>query len=331
MNTADTLPFVSVIIPVKNAENFILQCLKSLDNLNYRKDKYEVIISDSNSIDKTRELAASFRAKVVIAQGESVCAARNSGLAIAKGELIAFSDADCVMDKDWLFNAVKYFKDEAIGCVGGPSLIPGDETSFGKACGFIFSQWIFTGGSTYGMSFNKVRKVRHNPGCNAIYRRTVLDKVFPIDECFIEGEDVIMNKKIRDLGYSLLYTPDTKLWHYRSSTPKRFWRQNFRYAIGRVILGRAHKELINPLHIIAGFSIPLLAGIGISLGVIKLTSLPLLLSGLGFLFFFFLLGLVKTGSLKVALSVPYAIVLLATAWSLGFMREFFFPTHRKQK
>ena len=148
MDIEASLPFVSVIIPVKNAEKFLPACLKSLASLNYPKDKYEVIVSDSDSTDNTRDIALSMGMKVTRAAGPSVCAGRNSGFKQARGEIIAFSDADCIMDKDWLMNAVKYFKDSKVACVGGPSLIPEDETAFGKACGFIFSyqyhgyQWV---------------------------------------------------------------------------------------------------------------------------------------------------------------------------------------------
>lgn len=330
MESLDNKPFVSVVIPVKNAEVFLPKCLESLKNLNYPKDKYEVIISDSNSIDRTKEVAVSFGARVVNARGPSVCSARNSGFASAKGEIIAFSDADCVMDKDWILNAVKYFKDETVCCVGGPSLIPEDETPFGKACGFIFSHRLFTGGSTYGLHFNQVREVVHNPGCNAIYRRSALEKVMPVDERFIEGEDVVMNKALKDLSYRFLYTPDTRVWHYRSSTAKRFWRQNFRYAIGRVLMWRESKKLINPLHLAAGFSIPIAAALIILSGLLNISVLvAVLFLSIAFLGFFSILGWLKTKSIKVALRVPSAIAFLIIPWSLGFMKEFFLPLRRK--
>ncbi|MBU1125914.1 MAG: glycosyltransferase [Candidatus Omnitrophica bacterium] len=321
------LPFISVVIPVKNAERYINQCLQSLKKLDYPADKYEIIISDSSSNDTTRQIAASLGACVIDAGGESVCAGRNSGLKEAKGELIAFSDADCVMDREWLKNSVKYFEDEKVCCVGGPSLIPEDETVFGKACGFIFSFSLFTGGSPYGRYFDRVRQVSHNAGCNAIYRRSALEKVFPIEESFTDGEDVITNKRLKDLGYRFLFTPDTKLWHYRSSYSKRFWRQNYRYGIGRVLIGRAYKELLNPMHIISGFSIPLIvlvlavaawAGLNFLSGVVSAAILVLA--------FFFLLAWIRTQSFAVALRVPMAIIYLLIPWSLGFMKETFFPS-----
>lgn len=329
MSGQNNFPFISVVIPVKNAAKFLPKCLNSLNNLNYPKDKYEVIISDSDSTDKTREIAVSMGAKVVDAGGPSVCAGRNSGFKAAKGEIIAFSDADCVMDKDWLSSAVKYFQDKKVACVGGVSLVPDDETVFGKACAFIFSYGLFTGGSTYGRHFTSVREVTHNPGCNAIYRRSALEKVMPVDERFTDGEDVIMNRRLKKLGYTFLFTPDTKLWHYRSSTAKRFWKQKIRYGMGRVMIGRAHPELLNPMHIIVGFGIPLIALILIVLAILDVVFLAgFLVLGKIFLLFFSFLAWLKTRSAKVASCVPLAIIILMFGWSVGFIREIFWPRGR---
>ncbi|MFH1269738.1 MAG: glycosyltransferase [Candidatus Omnitrophota bacterium] len=321
---------MSVIIPVKNAERFLDKCLKSLLELDYPKDKYEVIISDSDSTDRTREIAASRGVRVILADGPSVCSARNSGFNKSKGEVIAFSDADCVMDSKWLSNAVKYFKDEKLACVGGPSLLPEDETAFGKACGFIFSFPLFTGGSPYGLNFKEVREVKHNPGCNAIYRRSVLEKVMPVDEYFFEGEDVVMNKKISELGYGFLFTPDTKVWHYRSSSPRRFFRQNFRYSIGRVLMWRKSHGLINPLHIIAGFGLPIIFAVLVLswLAGIKI-FITVALLGAVFLALFSFLAWMRTNSFKVALNAPLAVILLLVPWSLGFMKELFLPSRKE--
>ena len=326
----DNPPFISVIIPVKNAEHYLPQCLTSLNNLNYPKDKYEVIVSDSASTDRTKEIAISMGAKLIEASGPSVCAGRNSGFKVARGAIIAFSDADCVMDKNWLFNAVKYFDDQKVVCVGGPSLIPEDETPFGKACGFIFSYSLFTGGSTYGRHFDEVREVKHNPGCNTIYRRSVLAKVMPVDERFTDGEDVIMNKQLQDLHCTFLFTPDTKLWHYRSSSPGRFWRQKIRYGMGRVMISRACPELLNAMHIIVGFSIPLLVCIfAITAYFGAVFFLATLGACLVFLLFFFFLAWAKTGSLAVASNVPLAIIILMFGWSVGFMQELISPSYKK--
>ena len=80
------LPFVSIIIPVKNEELLIENCLRSLDELNYPKDKYEVIISDGLSTDNTVKIAKNYGAIIVINEKQTVAPARNIGFRYARGE-----------------------------------------------------------------------------------------------------------------------------------------------------------------------------------------------------------------------------------------------------
>ena len=324
-------PFVSIIIPVRNVGKIIGQCLEGLNNLNYPKDKYEIIISDSESTDDTRAIVKKYGAIFVSTPKRSVCAGRNEGFRAAKGEIIAFSDADCVMDKNWIINCLKYFENPAIGAVGGPNITPADDTAFAKAVGFVFDQAIFSAGSIHGRILNKTKEVKSIPGCNVIYKREAMDKVMPMDESLLEAEDYVTNQKIRGLGYKLLYTPDTIVWHYRRPNPKRFFKQIYRYAIGRLLIGKKDIKMINFRHILVGLGLPALAGGSIFLSIADYRLLVYSsLSAALFLLVYSFLAWSKTKSLKAALWVPPTIIILFSAWSLGFLRELLFPIKERK-
>jgi len=319
-------PFVSIVIPVRNVAGIIGQCLASLNNLNYPKDRYEVIIADSESTDQTPTLVRQAGAIYLSTAKRSVCAGRNEGFKIARGEIIAFSDADCVMDKDWIKNSLKYFKDPTVGGVGGPNLTPEDETDFGQAVGFVIDRAIFSAGSIYGRVLPRVKEVVSIPGCNMIFKREALQKVMPLDETIYGGEDFATNQQVRALGYRLLYTPDTFVWHYRRPTPKRFFKQMFRYGVSRLIIGKKNRHWINFVHIAAGLGIPLLVVVSVALILIKpLWFLFLVALGLLFLAFYFFLAWLKLRSAKAAVLAPYVIIILFLSWSLGFMKELIDP------
>jgi len=319
-------PFISVVIPARNTEDIIENCLKSLREVDYPKDRMEVIIADGLSTDRTGEIAGSYGAKVIANPGLRVVSGRNRGFEAAQGELIAFSDADCVMDKDWIKNSIKYFKDPTIAGVGGPNITPPDETSFGKAVGFIFNQAIFSAGSIHGRLLKKIKEVKSIPGCNVIYRKNVLDKVMPMDKSLVEAEDYVMNQKIRQLGYRLVYTPDTIVWHYRRPSPKKFLKQMYRYAIGRLLIGKKDRKNINLVHIMAGLSLPIFFFVSALLVYINPMWFIVFIAAVALcLIIYFFMALVKLKSLKAAISVPLVIVILFSAWSTGFLRELFFP------
>jgi cellulose synthase/poly-beta-1,6-N-acetylglucosamine synthase-like glycosyltransferase len=318
------LPFISIIIPAKNEERLIHSCITSLKQLDYPHENYEIIIVDGLSADRTADVARALGARVISNARQTVSPGRNIGFENAKGDLIAFTDADCIVDKYWLSNCVKYFeKDSQVACVGGPNLTPADESNFGKAVGFVFDQPVFAAGSIHARELKEVKEVSSIPGCNAIYRQSVLARVMPLDESMLTADDTLLNREILDLGYKLLYTPDVRVYHYRRPTPGRLWNQFYRYAIGRLQVGKKDKRLLNPMHILTGFSLPLFF-LGFILLIWSKSFLLLsfmILVALTFLLYFAIRGMIKWNSLVVGLQIPIVIILIMTAWSCGFIRE----------
>ena len=123
-------PLISVIIPVKNQAALLSLCLDSLRQLDYPKEKIEIIVVDGLSTDDTRDVAQRYKTKLVTNEKQVVVSGRNRGFEESKGELIAFTDADCIFDPAWLKNSIKYFDKDKVGGVGGLSLQPQDSNSF---------------------------------------------------------------------------------------------------------------------------------------------------------------------------------------------------------
>ena len=316
---------VSIIIPVRNEASLLKTCLESISNLVYPRDKIEVIIADGMSTDNTAEVAKEFGAKVVLNEKITVSPGRNVAFKYASGDIIAFTDADCIVDKDWISNSLKYFKDDKIACVGGPNLTPLDEGDFGKAVGFVFNQSLFAAGSIHARELHEIKEVRSIPGCNAIYKKDALEKVMPIDETLLTCDDTELNQRLIDKGYKLLYTPDVFVWHYRRPNPKRLFRQMYRYAVGRLQVGKIDRRMINPMHIMVGIALPVI----LAILIFSPKLFMLLLAGyllLGFIFS--IKALQKTGSIQVSLLVPMVLSIILVAWSTGFMRELIFPMER---
>ena len=153
----------------------------------------------------------------------------------------------------------------------------------------------------------------------------------PIDETVIGGEDVIMNDKIMDLGYKLLYVPDVLVYHYRRPNIKSWWKSMYRYGMGRVILPRHRKGEVSLLHIIAGWSVPIFI---VVVSIMVATNPIWLLYLLAFLLLVCLglywLAYLSTKSNEVGLYMPIVMVIFIVAWSCGYMHELLFPTEVKK-
>ena len=124
MEITTPLPHVDIIIPVYNAQETISDCLNSLARQDYPNEKFTVIVCDDGSTDASADLIAPFPVVVLTQDNAGPGAARNAALKSAKGEIVLFLDADCVVDKDWIRSHVAAHKNpehqgRKVGCIGG--------------------------------------------------------------------------------------------------------------------------------------------------------------------------------------------------------------------
>lgn len=110
---------ISIVIPALNEEKYLPKLLDCIKNQTYKK--YEVIVADADSKDKTRQIAKKYGCK--IAKGDMPAVGRNNGAKMAKGNILLFFDADVQIDKNFLKNAFNEFKNrnlDAAGCYISP-------------------------------------------------------------------------------------------------------------------------------------------------------------------------------------------------------------------
>lgn len=121
------IPKVSIIIPAHNEEKVIKTKLENLCSLNYPKSKYEIIIASDNSTDNTNNIVSSFINKLrdidmrlyKVNERKGKTNAQNEAVKISRGEIIIFSDANSILDKEALRELVSYFNNKDISYVAG--------------------------------------------------------------------------------------------------------------------------------------------------------------------------------------------------------------------
>ena len=225
-------PLVSIIIPVLNEEKNIRDCLISLKKQSY--PNIELIVVDNGSVDATLQIAAECGAHKIIHQNHpGITYAKNSGIREASGELIATTDADCEADSLWIETLVTSFTGPSIASCGGANLVPPNSTDFEKCVDNLLNSLGGISGSKYISHKQLLSETNHNPGCNVMYRRLVLQELGGFNERLLTVEDEELDFRILKKGYKILYNPGAKVYHKRRSDGKKFFKQMYRYAIGR--------------------------------------------------------------------------------------------------
>ena len=111
---------VSVVVPTFHEEAGIEAFLRQFDRQTLPRSEFEVIVVDGGSEDRTREIASVLADRVIIQTSEGVGGARNDGVAIARAEIVATTDADCRLPDSWLERILRHFEDPSVVAVVGP-------------------------------------------------------------------------------------------------------------------------------------------------------------------------------------------------------------------
>lgn len=229
-------PFVSIIIPAKNAHRTLKKCLDSLLGLTY--PAYEIIVINDGSTDNTEEILFSYQTiKKLSTCGVGPSVARNMGIKESRGEFIAFTDADCLVDSLWLEQLLQGFTDKKIAAVGGIQKSPSDDSPFGK---IVYAFLAAAGPITdYMHPVTAIRSVAHNPSCNVMYRKSALEEMEGFLPCLWPGEDTELDYRLKKSGYLLKATPHAIVFHYRQSALWGYAKMVFRYGAAQgYLVGR---------------------------------------------------------------------------------------------
>lgn len=228
---------VSVIIPAYNAEETIEKCLKALVFQDFPKNKYEIIVVDDGSRDRTKEMVKRFRkVKLIEQKHKGPAAARNLGVRHSSGEIILFTDADCVPPRDWIRNMIKPFEDESVVGVSGTYKTLNKKSLIARFAGYEIAD--------RHKRMEKMERIDFVGTFSAGYRKNIFLKFrgfytgFPTSS----GEDPELSFRIAKRGYKIVFNPKAFVYHNHPDTLLKYLKQKFWRGYWRVLLYRKHKD-----------------------------------------------------------------------------------------
>lgn len=220
---------VDVVIPARNEARYIAQCLAALQQQDYPAGLVKVYVVDNGSHDETQAIARSFCVEVLAGCKGTVSALRNKAVKSGSGELIAFLDAHCVPDPDWLKVLTRCFDQPQVGgctarlnyCFTDPQV-----RSVMEKTGFCSPE------KSRRNMFGNTNPYPWIASGNAIYRRQAVEEAGYFNEQLASAEDIDLAWRVVLLGYQLVYADGPGVAHYDTQHLMGIFKKHFRYGSG---------------------------------------------------------------------------------------------------
>jgi len=270
---AEEYPKVSFLIPILNEEKTLRQCLDSLLQVDYPAEKMEILLAMGKSTDGSRAIVEEYaqkhpNIKILENPTGNTAIGRNICIEHATGEMLMNYSGHVVTDKN-LLKALAITLQSLSGdvaAVGCSNLSPGKQNFVGEVSGAAFLS--FMGGRSFFSQNSVFSEERYTDHLSfSCYRKEAVQKVGGFDPVFWCGQDYELDIRLRKAGYKILYTPKTKVYHFKRDSVQSLWRQMYRYGIARAKMVKKHHDTLKFFHLL---------GPGFILGGILIVILTLL-------------------------------------------------------
>jgi cellulose synthase/poly-beta-1,6-N-acetylglucosamine synthase-like glycosyltransferase len=277
-------PFLSVVVPIRNEEATLERLATSLLDQDYPHDRYEILMADGGSTDRTREILRRIdmkgRIRVLDNPGRTAPAALNVAIAAASGEIVTRVDGHSYVAPDYLSRIVAVMEETGASVVGGPVRMLAD-TPFRKALVEALYAKIAVGSVPYRTLSARAEVESLQTGS---FRREVLARVGTFDETLAVVEDLDMNTRIRKAGYTLLLDPSIRFWYVPRPDLRALWRQITTVGLVKARILRKHPDIFKWKYVLpTAFVVALMAAVASVPAALLGGPRPFGLAGLAFL------------------------------------------------
>jgi glycosyltransferase involved in cell wall biosynthesis len=239
---AKDLPFVSIVMPVRNESNFIARSLQGVLAQSYPRDRFEILVADGCSTDGTRSIIESFQTgnpnlKLITNFGMIAPTGLNAAIDQARGDIIVRVDGHCEIAPDYLLRCVEHLRNNGVDGVGGPLETVGSTTTTGAIAAAM--------SSSFGVGDSAFRTVKNKTMLTdtvafPAYTRAIIKRAGPFDEELVRNQDDEYNYRLRKLGAKILLAADVKARYYSRTTLLGLTRQYFQYGYWKVRVLQKH-------------------------------------------------------------------------------------------
>ncbi|MEX0641417.1 MAG: glycosyltransferase family 2 protein [Pirellulales bacterium] len=319
------LPFVSLVMAVRNEGPFIARALDGVVAQDYPRDRMEVIVSDGMSNDDTRAILAKYCARypfirLVDNVGQIVATGLNTAIDNARGELILRIDGHGEVATDYVSQVVTLMEEHPEAWSAGGPIVHAGTTFFGQAVAVAMSHPLGVGLAKHRLpDFEGYVEGAQFP----TFRKWIFDRIGKFDEDLVRNQDDEFNYRIAQAGGKIYVSPRVRYVYYVRGSLGQLFRQYFQYGFWRIPVMRKHKRPTTPRQLVPlsfylAMAALLIAGIYLRSPALALT-LPA-----AYLLALVIVGMVvlpKKG-FRVSCRLPLAISTMHFAYAIGMLYGF---------
>jgi glycosyltransferase involved in cell wall biosynthesis len=248
------MPFVSVIMPVRNEARFIERAVRAFLANDYPSDRIEVIVADGCSDDGTRDILGRLsnedhRVRMIDNPDRIAPIAMNLGIQAARGSVILVVGAHSEFADDYLRSCVEVLERTGAGCVGGyMETLPGGDGVVARAISLATSSPFGVGGAKFRTGGVEEREV--DTVAFGAFRREVYDKVGLYNPRLVRNQDMELSSRMRRAGYTIIASPKIRFRYYNRSTFSSLRRQCYANGLWNAYTLRLVGGGLRPRHLI---------------------------------------------------------------------------------
>lgn len=325
MNRKDSLPPVSIIIPMYNAEKDIGSVIEAILSQDYQGET-EIIVVNDGSKDKSREIVRSFERKDVIKvidqNNQGAVTATNNGFEKARYNIICSIDSDVVLHKDWIRKIVEEFEDGTVGAVQGYYKTPKGVSFWARMMGYDVEK-----------RYDDIKSKYVTQVCtgNTAYAKKALEDVGLFDPRFTYAYDNDMSYRLVQAGYKLVFRKDAECDHYWKADIKSYIKQQYWSSYGRLQLVQKHPsritgDSVSGMRMILQAPLTLFTVFSVLLGTVFKPFMVLAAGLFGVIMIdriLFALGIIRKHRDCSAFLLPFVYLLRNIIWSWAFLHWFY--------
>ncbi len=318
---------VSIIIPCRNEERFINKCLDSIIANDYSKDRFEILVIDGMSNDKTREIIKEYsnkysNIKLLDNPKKVTPISMNIGIKASRGDYILILSSHSKIDEKFIKLNVNFIIEKNVDCVGGIIItLPANETVLANSIALALSNAFGVGNAYFRIGTNEIKYVDTVPfGC---YKKDVFTRIGYFDEELIRNQDDEFNLRLLKNKGKILLVPKIISYYYARDSLSKLWKMYFQYGYFKPIVAKKVKGILTLRQLIPAIFVSSLIFFSILSVISELFLLILLfilssylIANLGFS-----LSISLKKGLKFLFSLPLIFLIIHFSYGIGYLKS----------